>query len=66
MLLIFQSLEATIGGVLKINILKNFAKFKGKHLCQSLFFHKVAGISMLLYLKRGSGTGTLLRILQNF
>ena len=23
-------------------ILKNFAKFTGKHLCQSLFFHKVA------------------------
>ena len=24
-------------------ILRNFAKFTGKHLCQSLFFHKVAG-----------------------
>ena len=23
-------------------VLKNFAKFKGKHLCQSLFFNKVA------------------------
>ena len=23
--------------------LKNFAKFTGKHLCQSLFFNKVAG-----------------------
>ena len=23
--------------------LRNFAKFKGKHLCQSLFFNKVAG-----------------------
>ena len=27
----------------KKGVLKNFAKFKGKHLCQSLFFNKVAG-----------------------
>ena len=25
--------------------LRNFAKFTGKHLCQSLFFNKVAGVS---------------------
>ena len=25
-------------------VLKNFAKFTGKHLCQSLFFNKVAGL----------------------
>ena len=25
-------------------ILKNFAKFTGKHLCQGLFFNKVAGL----------------------
>ena len=25
-------------------VLKNFAKFSGKHLCQSLFFNKVAGL----------------------
>ena len=25
-------------------ILRNFAKFTGKHLCQSLFFSKVAGV----------------------
>ena len=24
--------------------LRNFAKFTGKHLCQSLFFNKVAGL----------------------
>ena len=24
-------------------VLRNFAKFKGKHLCQVLFFNKVAG-----------------------
>ena len=27
----------------KIGVLKNFAKFTGKHLSQSLFFNKVAG-----------------------
>ena len=29
--------------------LRNFAKFAGKHLCQSLFFNKVAGLSLQLY-----------------
>ena len=27
----------------KISVLRNFTKFRGKHLCQSLFFNKVAG-----------------------
>ena len=27
-------------------VLKNFAKFKGKHLCQSIFFNKVAGLML--------------------
>ena len=31
---------------LKKCVLKNFAKFTGKHLCQNLFFNKVAGIFM--------------------
>ena len=26
--------------------LRNFAKFTGKHLCQSLFFNKAAGLSL--------------------
>ena len=26
-------------------VLRNFAKFTGKHLCQSLFFSKVAGLA---------------------
>ena len=25
-------------------VLRNFAKFTGKHLCQSLYFNKVAGL----------------------
>ena len=33
-------------------ILRNFAKFTGKHLCQSLFFNKVAGLSPATLLKK--------------
>ena len=29
-------------------VLRNFAKFTGKHLCQCLFFNKVAGLRLLL------------------
>ena len=32
----------------KNEILKVFAKLTGKHLCQSLFFNKVAGASKIL------------------
>ena len=28
----------------KTGVLRNFAKFTGKHLCQSIFFDKVAGL----------------------
>ena len=31
----------------KKGVLRNFAKFTGKHLCQSLFFNKVAGLLLL-------------------
>ena len=30
-------------------VLRNFAKFTGKHLCQILFFNKVAGFGLQLY-----------------
>ena len=33
-------------------ILKNFAKFTRKHLCQSLFFNKVAGLRSANLLKK--------------
>ena len=33
-------------------VLRNFAKFTGKHLCQSLFFNKVAGLRPATLLKR--------------
>ena len=36
----------------KETVLKNFAKFTGKHLCQSLFFNKVAGLRPATLLKK--------------
>ena len=39
-------------GVLKKGVLRNFAKFTGKHLCQSLFFNKVAGLRPATLLKK--------------
>ena len=44
----------------KKDVLRNFAKFTGKHLCQSLSF------SFSLYWKRGSGATVFLWILWNF
>ena len=45
-----------LGAFCKKGVAKNFPKFTGRHLCQSLFFNKVAGV----ILKRDSGTGALL------
>ena len=40
--------EAAKGGaLLKKGVLKKFPKFTGKHLCQSLFFYKVAGCDFI-------------------
>ena len=44
----------------KLDVFKFFAKFTGKLLCQSLFFNKVAVLSLKLYLKKDSGTGVFL------
>ena len=33
-------------------ILRNFAKFTGKHLCQSLIFNKVAGLIPVILLEK--------------
>ena len=35
----------------KKGVLRNFAKFTGKHLCQSLFFNNVAGLRPATLLK---------------
>ena len=45
-------LEAATRGVIKINVLENFAKFTEKHLCQSLFVNKVAGLRPATLLKK--------------
>ena len=36
----------------KKGVLRNFAKFTGKHLCQSLFFNKVTGLRPVTLLKK--------------
>ena len=36
----------------KKGVLRNFAKFTGKYLCQSLFFNKVAGLRPATLLKK--------------
>ena len=46
------------------SVLKNFVKLTGKHLNQSLFFNKVAGLQQQLCLKRNCGTGAYLLILR--
>ena len=37
---------------MKKGVLKNFAKFTGKHLWQSLFYNKVAGLTPATLLKK--------------
>ena len=36
----------------KKNVLRNFAKFPGKHLCQNLFLNKVTGLRAATFLKK--------------
>ena len=50
------SKAAARGAQQKKRILKNFAKFTEKHVCQSVFFNKI----IYLYQKRESGTGAFL------
>ena len=45
----------------KEGVLKNFAKFTGNHLCQSLLFRQACN-----FIKKDSGTGVFLWILRNF
>ena len=41
----------------KNGVLKNFAKFTGKHLCRNLFFNKVADLRPAILLKQDAGAG---------
>ena len=47
------------------DVLRNFTKFT-EHLCQSLFFDKVAGLRPATLLKRHSATSVFLWTLRNF
>ena len=51
---------------IKIAVLKNFVKFIGKHLCQSLLFNKVAGLRPTTLLKRDSGIGVFCEFCEIF
>ena len=51
---------------MKNGVLENFAKFTGKHLCESLFFNKVAALSPVTLLKKRLWPDLSLRILRNF
>ena len=44
--------SSRLGVFCKKDVLKCFAKFTGKHLCQNLFFDKVAGLRLGTSLKR--------------
>ena len=50
---------------IKIDVLENFAKFTGNHLCQ-VSLANLAGWGLQLYEKRDSGTGAFLWVLRNF
>ena len=50
----------------KKGVLRNFAKFTGNHLLQSLFLIKLQASVLHLSLKRDSSTGFFLWILRNF
>ena len=42
-----ESLEAATGGLLQKSCSERYRKIHKKHLCQSLFFNKVAGVNQL-------------------
>ena len=48
-LLIFLVRSSRPDVICKKDVVKNVIKFKGKQLCQSLFFNKVAALSLKLY-----------------
>ena len=56
---VYVNKQSSRGVLLKV-ALKNFAKFTGKHLCQSLFFNKNEGLRPAGLLKKDSGTGSFL------
>ena len=51
------------GCFVRKDVLRSFPKITGKHLRQSLFFNKVAGLRPATLLKK---RGVFLRVLRNF
>ena len=49
----------------KKGVPRNFTKFTGKHLSQGPFFNKAADLRFATLLKKDSGAGVFLWILQN-
>ena len=45
---------------IKKDVLKNFTKFKGKHLCQSVFLNEVPGLSLQEHLFLQNTVGRLI------
>ena len=52
LLIIISNRSSRPEGFCKKGFLRNFTKFTGKHLCQSLFFNKVAGLRPATLLKK--------------
>ena len=50
--MVYPSLANGTYKVQRKGVLRNFAKFAGIHLCQSLFFNKVAGLRLVTLLKK--------------
>ena len=49
---ILKDIEQSPKDVLSKGVLRNFTKFTGKHLCQSLYLNKVAGMRSAILLKK--------------
>ena len=45
---------------MKKRVLKNFANFTRKHLCESLFFNEAAGLRPATLFKKDPGAGVFL------
>ena len=61
-----KSSEATTGGVLWEKVFLETLQNSQENTCTSLFFKKVAGLRPATLLKKESGTGVSLWIVQNF
>ena len=60
MVIKIKATETGTASVLLKSALRNFVKFAGKNLCQSLFFNKVAGVMDAILFKKESGTDVFL------